>query len=279
MTCAGEWQGAVGRNWAAEWRRTDTSFSQLTPHLLEAIVAERGDRVADIGCGAGQVSLAIAAARPGARVTGVDISPDLVAAASMRAQQDHSELANVSFECADAAVWQPPVTPDLLVSRHGVMFFPDPPKAFAHLAAVSAPCARMVFTCFRRPDENDWATQIAGLLPESHEPARSAFPPGPFAFALPDHVRRCMAGWRDLDFTPVDFDYVAGAGEDAVSEALALFRRIGPAAAALRDLPDSERDAVLTRLHDLVVAHHHDGQVRFRAAAWLVCATSDKCDG
>lgn len=274
MTNAGDWQGTVGRSWAAEWRRTDVSFSELTPALLSAIAAEQGSDVVDIGCGAGELAMAVAAARPQARVTGIDISPDLIEAASERAS-----AANLSFELADASMWQPRSRPDLLVSRHGVMFFPDPPQAFAHLAAVSAPWARIVFSCFRSVAENEWAAAIADLLPKSELPPPQPFGPGPFAFAQPEHVRRCMAGWSDLAFTAVDFDYIAGMGADAVDEAMALFRRIGPAAAALRNLPEEQRDEVAKRLQELVEAHHREGRVAFRAAAWLVTGTSDHSDG
>lgn len=274
MTSASDWQGTVGRSWAAEWRRTDVSFSELTPALLAAIAAEPGDDVVDIGCGAGELAMAVAAARPQARVTGIDISPDLIEAASAR-----TTAANLSFELADATRWQPRRRPELFVSRHGVMFFPDPPQAFTHLAAISAPGARMVFSCFRSAAENEWAAAIADLLPRSEPPPPQPFAPGPFAFAQPDHVRRCMAGWRNLAFTPVDFNYIAGTGEDAVGEAMALFRRIGPAAAALRTLPEDQSEAVAARLQDLVETHHQGDRVAFRAAAWLVTGTSDHSDG
>jgi 2-polyprenyl-3-methyl-5-hydroxy-6-metoxy-1,4-benzoquinol methylase len=48
--------------------------------------ATRGN-VLDIGCGAGELSLALAAARPQAQVRGLDVSADLVAAAQQRARQ------------------------------------------------------------------------------------------------------------------------------------------------------------------------------------------------
>ncbi|MEL0209038.1 MAG: class I SAM-dependent methyltransferase [Novosphingobium sp.] len=279
MTNAADWQGTVGRSWAQKWQKTDTSFCELTPHLLAAISSEPGSRIVDIGCGAGELSLAVARARPDADVTGIDISGDLVEAARARAAQP-----NVSFVEVDASVWQPDdAAPDLFVSRHGVMFFPDPPRAFGHLASVAAPDARIVFSCFRKAAENAWAARIAELLPPA--PAMPAptpaerFAPGPFAFAEPDHVRACMAGWRDLAFTPVDFAYVAGAGADPVGEAMALFRRIGPAAAALRTLPQKDREVVEARLLTLVEAHLVDGRVSFPAAAWLVSATSDHRNG
>ena len=82
MTSASDWQGTVGRSWAEEWRRTDVSFSELMPKLLSAIAEEAGQEVVDIGCGAGELSIAVAEARPNATVTGIDISPDLITTAS-----------------------------------------------------------------------------------------------------------------------------------------------------------------------------------------------------
>lgn len=276
MTNAYDWQGGVGRNWAAEWQRTDTSFAELTPSLLAAIAQVPGERIVDIGCGAGELALAVAHARPQAQVHGVDISPDLVATAQERGRG----VANLAFSLADASQWtSPDGAPDLYVSRHGVMFFSDPPAAFAHLAAGAAPGARIVFSCFRAASLNGWASSIASLLPPAEPPLLAAFTPGPFAFADPDHARRCMAGWHDHDFTPVDFAYIAGTGEDPVGEAMALFHRIGPAAFALRTLPDAERTAFERRLRDLVEAHHSGGRVAFPAAAWLVSAVSDYRNG
>lgn len=275
MTNASDWRGTVGKSWAQEWMRTDISFGELTPRLLAAIATEPGDTVVDVGCGAGQLSIAVGQARHHASVTGIDISGDLVAAATAR-----SDMPNVRFLEADASHWQPEGgRPDLYVSRHGVMFFPDPPEAFAHLARIAAPGARIVFSCFRKPSENAWAASLAGLLPATEPSATQRFSPGPFAFADPDHVRLCMAGWRDLAFTPVDFAYVAGAGDDPAGEAMALFRRIGPAAAALRNLVDAERQEVEERLLELVKAHLVDGRVTFPAAAWLVSASSDHRNG
>lgn len=276
MTNLADWQGGVGRNWAAEWRRTDTSFSELTPLLLAAIAQEPGSRIVDIGCGAGEVSLAVATARPDADVIGVDVSPDLVVAATMRA----GVLPNLSFTLADASTWSnPDGAPDLYVSRHGVMFFPDPQAAFTHLAEAAAPHTRMVFSCFRKAADNGWATAIAKLLPDTECSPLQPFAPGPFAFAEPDHVRDCLRGWRDITFSAIDFAYVAGVGPDAVAEAMALFSRIGPSAFAFRTLPTNERDIFEKRLLELVEAHHDGIRVTFPAAAWLVTATSDHTHG
>src|SRR5690606_25062849 len=118
---ADEWTGATGRSWADEWKRTDRSFSMLTEHLLDRVRSLDFARVLDVGSGAGELSLAIGRAYPAAQVVGVDVSSPLVEAASERGER----RGNVSFACADAASWRPdPEFPaDLVVSRHGVMFF------------------------------------------------------------------------------------------------------------------------------------------------------------
>jgi len=103
MTDASEWRGRVGANWAEQWRRTDRSFAPLTERLLQRGREFAFGSALDIGCGAGELSLALARGRPQCRVIGVDISPQLVATA----QERGANLANASFEVGDAAAWRP----------------------------------------------------------------------------------------------------------------------------------------------------------------------------
>lgn len=270
MTDKMEWQGQVGVSWARQWQRTDRSFAPLTARLVERILeCSNARRIVDLGCGAGELSIRIADARPDAAILGLDISADLVAAASERA----GRRTDLHFTIADAASWQDAsFVPDLFVSRHGVMFFDDPVAAFANLARSAAPDAQMVFSCFRAPAENAWASNIAALVPSA--PVGDPNAPGPFAFADPDRVRAILsaAGWGEIAFEPVDFDYVAGSGDDPVADALDFFGHIGPAARAIRMLEGDARIAFLGRLRDLAEAHLHDGAVRFAAAAWIVTA-------
>src|SRR5690606_32551346 len=144
---ASEWLGQSGRSWAEQWRRTDRGFSMLTERLLRGTREFDFSSVLDIGCGAGELSLAIARGRPQCRVIGVDVSPPLIDAARERG----AHHPDVTFELADAADWRPaePFAPDLLVSRHGVMFFGDPVAAFTNLCDVAAPGASLLFSCFR----------------------------------------------------------------------------------------------------------------------------------
>lgn len=269
MTTGSDWQAQVGRTWAENYRLTDRSFAGLTERLLGRIGGCEGRSVLDIGCGAGELSLAVARGNPTARVVGVDVSADLVDTARQRG----AAHANVRFELADAGSWSPgDFRPDRLISRHGVMFFDAPRGAFAHLRQISAPGAELVFSCFRSPKLNPWATQLASLL--ELPPARDPTAPGPFAFADKDHVAAILgdAGWRDIAHTEVDFAYVAGTGEDPVADALNLFTRIGPAAPVLRSLDPDQRERALGWMRDWLEQHRSGDLVALPAAAWIVTA-------
>lgn len=269
MTDRSDWEGRIGRKWADEWRRTDRSFAGLTEHLLRKARGGSLDRILDIGCGAGELSLALAREHPDSTVVGIDISEPLIAAARERG----GNLSNVSFTLADATTWESGGRgPDLLISRHGVMFFDDPVAAFSHLRSVADQKGRILFSCFRDRRENQWADGIAALLPTGVQSLPEPGAPGPFAFADPAYVGGILssAGWRDIQFEKVDFAYVAGAGGDPVSDALTYFLAIGPAAAAAAELEPAQRSVFIDRLEGFLAEHRDGSIVALQGAAWIV---------
>jgi len=270
MTDASAWTGRVGDVWAAEWRRTDRSFVNLSRHLDAEIsaVAPMTGTALDIGCGAGATSLALAAARPALAITGVDLSAGLVAVARERAGGG----TNPDFRIADASNLRESLGNfDLLFSRHGVMFFADPVAGFTALRARAAAHAPFVFSCFQSPAENPWATDLAAALTGTAPTAATGYVPGPFALADRDTTAAILddAGWRDATATAVDYTYVAGGGPDPVEDALAFFTRIGPAAAILAATPPQDRPALQDRLRAVLAPRLSGGAVTFPAAAWI----------
>lgn len=268
MTTAAEWQGRVGRVWAEEHARTERAFADIARCLDAAIadVAPATGRALDIGCGIGSTSLALSDARPGLAVIGADLSGELVMVASERAR-DRS----VTFVTGDAVSTAAAHAPlDLLVSRHGVMFFPDPLAAFAGLAATAAPDAPLVFSCFRARRDNEWADAIDRTLGVS-PPSATGYAPGPFAFADPDATAAILsaAGWRSVEVEAHDVRYVVGTGEDPVADALAFFRRIGPAAATLAAATPAERARLEDRLAVMLRERTSGDVTAFTAAIWI----------
>lgn len=271
MTTKLDWQGRVGHSWAAEWRRTDRSFGGLTEHLLGKARARSVYQALDVGCGAGELSMAIAREHAMAEVVGLDVSQELIEVANERA----GYLSNLDFAEGDAATWvRDGFSPDLLMSRHGVMFFEQPVAAFAHLRSISAPSARLVFSCFRSFEENPWAERVAGCLPGGTFVTPDRFSPGPFAFADRAHVEGILheAGWKEIMFERIDYAFIAGAGEDAVGDALEYFQTIGPAARAAAGLGPEDKSRFLGSLGRYLRQNDDGGIIALRAGAWVVTA-------
>lgn len=272
MTSAADWRARVGDVWADQWVRTDRSFSGLDPFLLGAALDGLPDAagVFDIGCGAGGTAIAIKAARPNAQVTGIDLSPALIDAATARAAMLPVDR-RPGFRVEDASRIGDG-SADLLVSRHGVMFFDDPVGAFRRMRAATRHGGRFVFSCFAGRGANDWATLPARALGLEGDAADGqAGGPGPFAFALPEEVAAILtgAGWAIEPPRRVDYAYRAGEGPDAAVEATALFTRIGPTARAIADASPDRRARLLERLNALCAAREAGGAVDFAAAAWI----------
>ena len=73
----------MAQNWDPKaYAQTGAFVHGLAGGVLEWLAAEPGERILDLGCGDGHLTLRIAAL--GAQVTGVDASPEMVAAAKAR---------------------------------------------------------------------------------------------------------------------------------------------------------------------------------------------------
>jgi len=205
------------------------------------------------------------------RVQGLDVSAALLKVARDRGKS----LPNLTFVQADATIWDDPTfSPDLLISRHGVMFFDDPVAAFVNLRRQSSSGATFVFSCFRAPSENEWIGTLAAIDPGVAQSQTSPSVPGPFAFADRLAVETLLtdAGWSEPDFQPVDYAMVVGLGANAIDEALAYFLRIGPLARYFAGLDGAAHGRAIARLRRILARHEHGGMVAMGAAAWIVTA-------
>lgn len=99
-----------------------------------------GEKVLDVGCGAGQLSLP--AARAGAIVTGIDIAPNLLQQAEARAE---AEGLKIRFDEGDAeALPYDAASFDLVFSFIGAMFAPRPDRVASELIRVCRLGGRIV---------------------------------------------------------------------------------------------------------------------------------------
>jgi SAM-dependent methyltransferase len=266
MTNKAEWEGRVGNTWADEWRNTERMFENLVPHLdaaIDAAAPEAGGAVLDIGCGAGSTSLGLATRRPGLAITGVDVSAPLLAVARERA----AGRAGLTFREADAAQLGGVGPFDLMMSRHGVMFFDDPQAAFRHLHGLARRGAGLVFSCFRPVTDNPWASELVAALTGKPPAPPAGYAPSPFGFADEDftHAMLTGAGWRDVAAARQDYTIVAG----AIDAAIRLFSRIGPAAPLLAAADPETRAGMIAMLRGVLARRIDGGDVRLPASAWI----------
>ncbi|MBF0324451.1 MAG: methyltransferase domain-containing protein [Alphaproteobacteria bacterium] len=100
--------------------------------LLGRVDLVRPARIADLGCGTGNVTQLLAERWPEARVWGVDSSPEMLRAAA-------AEPSSVTWVASDAASWQPEAPLDLLFSNAALQWLDDHERLFPRLMSLVAP--------------------------------------------------------------------------------------------------------------------------------------------
>jgi len=260
------WNEQAGPTWATEQAALDRQLASLGHRAMAELDLSAGQRILDVGCGAGETTLELAA--NGAEAVGVDISRPLLEVARRRAQG----AGGVTFIEADAQAHAfPPASFDAVFSRFGVMFFADPAAAFTNLRRALKPGGRLAFVCWRRPDENPFMTAplVAALQHVPAPPPPDPTAPGPFAFADPERVRGILlaGGFTDIALMPHDEKI----GRNDLDTALALALKVGPLGALLREHPD-QRDAVISAVRGVLAAHDGPDGVTLDSASWIVTA-------
>ncbi|MGD0189273.1 MAG: methyltransferase domain-containing protein [Rhizomicrobium sp.] len=265
------WNGPAGQRWAAYQERMDATMIGITDAAVPFARARRGERVLDIGCGAGTTTFLLAMeVAPDGLASGIDISEPMLNVARARAQAQNADIA---FLEADASVYDFQPVFDLVFSRFGVMFFAEPVTAFVNIRKALANDGRLAFVCWRSPQENLWASvpmMAAKHLLPPQEPV-DPYAPGPFAFAEKDRLSATLrdAGFRDIHVEP--FDSVMNIGVTS-EDASAMMLDIGPLARAARELDESLRANIREAVARALAGYKTPAGVTPPAAVWLVGA-------
>jgi len=265
------WRGEEGRHWRSEAARYDEINRVFGEALIEAAHLSPGDRVLDVGCGAGAIALEAARrVHPGGSVLAVDISPDLVAVARDRVASAGAEVELVE---ADAAAYPYDKEAfDILVSRNGLMFFDDPEAALVNLARALRPGGRIVFTAPQALDRNPWI-MVAGAAAAPHVgiPAGvSPGQPGPLGLADSSFIADVL---ERAGFTAVEISELTGSVRIGtnVDDAVAFIRSMPMVRDLLAGAPPANQAAAIEAVEQALADHTTpDGVVIQGNGAWLV---------
>jgi trans-aconitate 2-methyltransferase len=102
--------------------------------LVARVDAEAPATVVDLGCGEGSLTALLARRWPGAHVTGVDSSPEMLAAAAQ-----HAVPGRVEFVRGDVRNWRPEGPVDVVVTNAVLHWVPGHDRLLARWAADLAP--------------------------------------------------------------------------------------------------------------------------------------------
>lgn len=139
-------------------------FAACADQMLEFTPPQPADRILDVACGTGAVSLAAARRTgPAARITGLDLNAGMLSVADSVASE--SPVAAITWMRGDAAALTfPAASFDVVYCQQGLQFFPDHPAALAEMRRVLAPGGRLGVSVWRSIEHHPAFAALAAVL-------------------------------------------------------------------------------------------------------------------
>lgn len=275
-----QWKGERVDRWIRQSEGLERQLEPVSDVLFATAGLRPGERVLDVGCGTGPTTRrAAVAVGPDGAVTGLDVAAPMLERATSVDRARGS--APITWVEADATAWGPPgALFDVVLSRFGVMFFDDPPAAFASLARATAPEGRLHVAVWARRSESDlfavplsvaMATLAAVGAPPPDTPPDDG---GPFSLSDQTTVSSLLeaAGWNDVQWDRHRIRLPFGGGL-APADAARGSLDFGPTRLVTADAGDTLRDQVAAAIGRAYESHvDDDGHVVLNGTVIVVSA-------
>jgi SAM-dependent methyltransferase len=212
QTTREQWQEA-----AEAWHRwgpfLERWLGPATELLLDLAGVDERSRVLDVAAGAGGQTLA--AARRGARVLATDTSPQILEFAAAEAR--NAGLANVATQEMDGESLEvEPGSFDAVISRLGLMYFPDKGGSLEQANHALADGGRVGALVFAEPDRNEFFSIPIGIIRRRAElPPPGPGLPGPFSAVNLGELLE-SAGFREVDVRRVQAPLLMSSAAECV---------------------------------------------------------------
>lgn len=250
LTTRHQWEDA-----AEAWHRwgptLEVWLGDATVRMLDAAGITRGSEVLDVAAGAGGQTVA-AARRVGAsgRVVASDISPTILTYAAKAAAE--AGLTNVETLDADGEALDalPAQSFDAVISRVGLIYFPDQAAALAGMHRLLRDGGRIAAIVYSTPDRNQFFSVPVSIIRERAQlPPPSPGQPGPFSLGAPGVLEAALT---TAGFTDVRVDAVPSPIELPTAADCVRFERdsFGALHEMLAGVDENERPAVWTEIEN-----------------------------
>jgi len=196
-----QWEDA-----ADAWHRwgptLESWLGPATEAMFDSAGVISGARVLDVAAGAGGQSLAAARrVGPKGRVVATDISPTILtyaAKAAAEAGVTNIDTLEVDGETLDVL---PADSFDAVISRVGLIYFPDQQAALAGMRRALRDGGRIAAVVYSTPDHNGFFSVPVSIIRERAQlPAPQPGQPGPFSLGSPGVLESVLAeaGFTDI---------------------------------------------------------------------------------
>ncbi len=178
-------------------------LGEATERMLNAARVTRGSRMLDVAAGSGGQTLAAARrVGPTGRVLSSDISPTILSYAAKTAAE--AGLTNVETVEADGEALDGMMagTFDAVISRLGLIYFPDQQQALAGMHRALCDSGRLAAIVYSTPDRNGFFSLPISIIRERAQlPPPQPGQPGPFSLGVPDVVEKALSAAGFVDIT------------------------------------------------------------------------------
>lgn len=268
-----QWQSAAKtwNDWGTFLRKW---LGPATEMMLDMAGIRTGSRVLDVAAGAGDQTLQAAErVGRGGFVLATDISPTILEFASQNARSagfDQVQTRVLDGEALDV----PAESFDAVISRVGLIYFPDQQRALAGMKQALRKGGRVAAIVYSTPERNKFfSIPVSIIRKRANLPPPAAGQPGPFslgsAAVLEDAFRR--AGFGTIQSVLVD----APLHLSSAAECLRFEREsFGALHQMLSGLDDSTQDVVWQEIGDEL--RQFEGRHGFEGPCELVIASAEK---
>ena len=199
-TTKAQWEKAA-EPWSRWGPTLHTWLGPATQTMLDLCNLKPGSAVLDVAAGAGEQTLAAARrVGPTGKVVATDISPRILEFAAASARE--AGFANVTTQVADGEdLALPEASFDAVISRVGLIYFPDQQKALRGFLRVLKPGGRFAAIVYSTPEANKFFSVPIGIIRRrANTPPPLPGQPGPFSLGAPGVLERALeqAGFRDV---------------------------------------------------------------------------------